>query len=85
MLESRDPRALAIFLLTIAGQRDETDVVQDRLLTHALGNLVAVQNRQSDIDQQHIRLERFDRLQGRRPVVDDFHFMAELLQQNVRR
>ena len=52
------------------------------LLTHPFGNLVAVQDRQSDVDQQHVRPKGLNCLERRGTVMDGFHFVTKLSQQD---
>ncbi|HSP96210.1 MAG TPA: hypothetical protein VL049_03045, partial [Candidatus Dormibacteraeota bacterium] len=54
MVETSGQRALAIFLLTVAGERDERDPAQARLAADASGELVPVHTRQADIDEHDI-------------------------------
>jgi hypothetical protein len=64
LVESCRPRPLAIFLLTVACERNESHS-RDRIARAQLsGNFITINLWQSHIEQHDLRSQAFDRLKG---------------------
>src|SRR5690606_3237140 len=57
LVEAGLERALAIAGLAVAGHRDQAQIVHARERAQAVGQLVAVHERQADVEQRGVRLE----------------------------
>ena len=71
-------RAQLVARLAVAGDRHQPDPRQPRLVPDAAGQLVAVHQRQPDVEQRDVGGERLQLCQRLRPVVGDLDRVAEI-------
>ena len=74
-------RAFAILLLAVTRNSNEPDMGKFRCLTDISGNLVPVEARETDVQQNGVGSEGFRGVNDRRPFVDFLRRAAELLKE----
>jgi hypothetical protein len=83
VIEPGISRALPILALAIAGHGDEPNMCKFGRLTNEPGNLVAIETRKANVEQNGIRSERFCGIKDRRTIVNFLRRAAESLKEQT--
>lgn len=75
IVEARSLCTPTIFGLAVGAQRDETDAMEERYGAEPLREFVPVHSREAQIEDRHIRLERFDAIKRFLPAIGDPRFV----------